>query len=149
MLILLFKIGNERYGLDVNQIVEVIPLVLLKKIPRTPAHVAGLMNYRGKPVPVIDLGALLESGKHENKFSTRIIIIDYPVSARKRGKLGLIAGEVLETLTIQQQSPDKSGVLLDESLSLAKNEFNTEEIIQWFDIERILPEHEVKTLFQT
>lgn len=148
MLILLFKIGNERYALDCNRIIEVVPLVLLKKIPRSPAHVAGLMNFRGKPVPVIDLTALLNAGRYEGKYSTRILIVDYPLGEKGAKTLGLIAGEVLETKRIKKSRSDTPGVLLDESLALAADEFDADEIIQWFDIERLLPEHEVKTLFQ-
>jgi chemotaxis-related protein WspB len=47
MLLLLFEIGNGRYALETSQIIEIVPLVNLKKIPTTPAYVAGLMNYRG------------------------------------------------------------------------------------------------------
>ena len=53
MLLLQFEIGNGRYALETNSIIEIVPLVNLKKIPTSPAYVAGLMNYRGEVIPVI------------------------------------------------------------------------------------------------
>ena len=58
MLFLLFELGQDRYALDVRQVAEVLPLVEFKRIPQAPPFVAGLLNYRGDPVPVIDLSQL-------------------------------------------------------------------------------------------
>ena len=52
MLLLLLRLGTDRYALDARQVVEVIPVIKLKRIPPAPAYVAGMFNYRGKPVPV-------------------------------------------------------------------------------------------------
>ena len=58
MQFLLFSLGNDRYGLDTRRVVRVLPQLELKEIPQAPGWVAGLMNYRGQPVPVIDLAML-------------------------------------------------------------------------------------------
>ena len=58
MLFLLFELGHDRYALDVRQIAAVLPLVAVKRIPRAPPAVEGLLNYRGAPVPVIDVSQL-------------------------------------------------------------------------------------------
>ena len=73
MLLLLFEIGDGRYALDVNQIIEIVPLVKFKKIPTTPDYVAGLMNYRGDGAPVIDLCQLIDHETFDDALSTRII----------------------------------------------------------------------------
>jgi len=59
MLFLTFQLGAERYALDASRVVEVLPLVELRKIPNAPHGVAGIFNYRGQPVPVADLSDLI------------------------------------------------------------------------------------------
>ena len=55
MLLLAFHIGSERYSILAKDILEVLPLVQLKKIPRAPEFILGLLDYRGIPSPIIDL----------------------------------------------------------------------------------------------
>jgi chemotaxis-related protein WspB len=52
MLFILFQIGRDRYALSAGSIIEVLPLMNLKSVPRAPAGVAGLLNYHGTPVPI-------------------------------------------------------------------------------------------------
>ena len=56
MLLLTFTAGANRYAIDVARVVELVPRVELRAIPHAPAFLAGLLGYRGKVVPVIDLG---------------------------------------------------------------------------------------------
>src|SRR6267378_2910006 len=56
---LVFELGHELYALPANQVHEVRPLTLLTNLPGTPAFLAGLINVRGRIVPVIDLRPLL------------------------------------------------------------------------------------------
>jgi chemotaxis-related protein WspB len=97
MLFLLFELGRARYALDVDKVVEVLPLVQLKKIPQGPAEVAGVFSYRGVPVPAIDLSLLTLGEPSVPRFSTRIILVDYPGSRGEQHLLGLIAEKVTET----------------------------------------------------
>jgi hypothetical protein len=53
VLFLVFELARDRYVLDVSQIAEVLPLVAITQIPQAPPAVAGVLNYRGAPVPVI------------------------------------------------------------------------------------------------
>src|SRR5205807_5393212 len=57
--------------------IEVVPLVSLKKIPQAPPGVAGIFNYHGQPVPVIDLSELTIGIPAQARVSTRIILINY------------------------------------------------------------------------
>ena len=76
MLILTFTAGANRYAVDVGRIVELVPRVELRKVPHAPACLAGLLGYRGKIVPVIDLGILLDANPCRDRLSTRIILVD-------------------------------------------------------------------------
>ena len=55
MLFLLFNIGKDRYVIEANRVVEVTQLVALATLPQAPRGFAGIMNYRGRPLPVLDL----------------------------------------------------------------------------------------------
>ncbi len=74
MLFLLFHLGSERYALPASDVVEVLPLVALKHLPHAPRGVVGLLNYRGQPVPVLDLSLLALGQPAVQRVSTRILI---------------------------------------------------------------------------
>jgi chemotaxis-related protein WspB len=98
MLFLLFQLGKDRYALEAARVVEVVPLLELKKIPHAPNGIAGVFNYRGRPVPAIDLCQITLGHPAAERLSTRIIVIN---SADGRGQerlLGLIAEQATETL---------------------------------------------------
>ena len=146
MLLLLFEIDNDLYALDARQIIEVVPLVQLKKIPNTPDHVAGLMNYRGAGTPVVDLCRLLASKPCENNYSTRIIIVSYPAANKGEMPLALIADNVTETLHTALNGPPASGTLMADSLSLEQPNSDPSKLIQWFDVKKTVPEEDFLSL---
>lgn len=148
MLLLLFEINNGRYALDVNQIIEIVPLVKFKKIPTVPDYVAGLMNYRGEGTPVIDLNQLVDSVPYEDALSTRIIIIKYPVKGQGDKPLALIANNVTETVRTKLTKPPPAGVLMDKTLYDGEITPETDDMIQWFDTKKMLPEKEIILLFE-
>lgn len=90
MLMVLFQLGSDRYAIDCKHVVEIIPLVTLKSVPHAPAHIAGLFNYRGSVVPVVDVRQLIQGSPCRAHLSTRIIMADY-------GRvIGLLAERVSE-----------------------------------------------------
>ena len=54
MLLLLFHLGSELYAIESSQVIDIIPTVNLRPLHHVPDYVAGLFNYRGKFIPVID-----------------------------------------------------------------------------------------------
>lgn len=78
MLLLIFEIGGNRYSIRARDIIEIIPLVSLLKVPQAPEYFPGLLNYRGSVIPALDLGLLLGNGPHHRKMSTRIVLMSYP-----------------------------------------------------------------------
>ena len=87
MLLLTFTAGANRYAVDVTRVVELVPRVELRQIPHAPAFLAGLLGYRGKVVPVIDLGLLLDVGPCRDCLSTRIILVnDSPDDQNRRNQ---------------------------------------------------------------
>ncbi len=90
MLFLVFGIGGERYALETRYVHEVLPYTRLAAIPQAPGWVAGVLDYRGQPVPVIDLRRLADGKAAECLMSSRILLLDYPAADGPR-LLGLLA----------------------------------------------------------
>src|SRR5512147_117280 len=103
MLLLLFEVGSNRFGIEASEIVEVIPLVSLKKVPHAPDCVAGLFNYHGQIVPVIDVNALLGERPARSLLSTRIILAKTREAGSGERLLGILAERATETLSCREE----------------------------------------------
>jgi chemotaxis-related protein WspB len=92
--LLSFAVGPNRYAVDVARVVELVPRVALRLIPHAPAYLAGLLAYRGKVVPVIELGLLLGAVPCRARLSTRIILVNnVPIDQNCNTQGGGISGE--------------------------------------------------------
>ncbi|HEY6645442.1 chemotaxis protein CheW [Povalibacter sp.] len=99
-----FQIANDGYLLAATQVVQVLPLVDIKRIPRAPAGVAGVINYHGESVPVVDLSELATGEPAARNLSTRLILVRYPDRTARERLLGVIAEKV--TQTVRRESTD-------------------------------------------
>ncbi len=89
MLLLTFRAAENLYAIDVTRVVEVVPRVNLRRLPHAPHFLAGVFDYRGTVVPVIDLGVLLGSESCRDRLSTRTILVDtHPAAVSQPGQLG-------------------------------------------------------------
>lgn len=104
-LYLLFRIGGDRYALDAGDVVEVLGLRVLKQVPGAPAWVAGMLDRRGVPVPVIDMSQLAGRGAAAAVTSTRLALVRYggdaadAADAADAGNGGRLLGLILEQAT--------------------------------------------------
>ncbi|CAB3675036.1 chemotaxis protein CheW [Achromobacter kerstersii] len=87
-LYLLFRIGGDRYALDAGDVVEVLGMRVLKQVPGAPAWVAGMLDRRGVPVPVIDMSQLAGKSAAAAVTSTRLALVRYGVDAADGGNGG-------------------------------------------------------------
>ncbi|MBI3850745.1 MAG: purine-binding chemotaxis protein CheW [Verrucomicrobia bacterium] len=147
MLFLLFQLGNDRYVLDASRVVEVLPLLELKKIPHAPKGVAGLFNYRGRPVPAVDLSELAVDQPARERLSTRIIVVKYSDHAGKNLLLGLIAERATEMLRRDSKDFVDSGVQLGAAPYLGPVLMDGQGVIQWVHEQRLLSEKVRDLLF--
>lgn len=98
MLFLLFQIGQDHYALDTSQVAVVLPLVKLKQMPATAPWVAGVFTYRGQSVPVIDLSQLATGKPSQQRLSTRIVLVHYPLPGPDSRLLGLVLEKASEIM---------------------------------------------------
>lgn len=138
MLFLLFELGSDRYALDVRQVAEVLPLVAIKQIPLSPPAVAGLFNYHGEPVPVIDVTQLTLGRPADRRLSTRIILVHYPTGDGGTRLLGLIAERATRTVRRQPSDFVTSAVASDGAPYLGPVATDAQGLLQWIDMRTLL-----------
>ncbi len=139
MLFLLFQLGKDHYALEASQVVEVLPLVDTKQVPQAPASVAGIFNYRGMPVPVIDLSELTLNRPSERRLSTRIILVNYVDETGAKHLLGLIVEKATETLQREPAAFTSSGITNEGAAYLGPVTVHPRGLIQWIEIDKLLP----------
>ncbi len=98
MLMLLFYVENERYAIQTNSVVEIVPLVALKKLQSAPETGVQVFNYRNQIVPVIDLCQLIHGYPCRPLLSTRIILVNQQDKNEVLHLFGLLAERVTETI---------------------------------------------------
>jgi len=139
MLYLIFKAGENEYALETTRVLCMVPCVKLRPIPSAPAYIAGILNFRGKPVVVVDLGQLINHAACRRFMSARIIITEH---ARPDGKpvlLGLLA-EDLTTLMKKDHSDLMENVLNTREIKYLGKMFRDDErLIQIVKAEEIVP----------
>jgi len=147
MLFLLFQLGKDRYALDASRVVEVVPMLELKRLPQAPTGVAGIFNYRGRPVPAVDLFELATGRPASERLSTRIIIVNYKVEGGPEQLLGLVAENATGILRKQAQEFVDSGITIGAAPYLGPVLMDAGGPIQWIDERRLLPAEVCELLF--
>lgn len=110
-LYLLFRIGGDRYALDAADVVEVLGLRVLKQVPGTPSWVAGVLDRRGVPVPVIDISELAGKRPAATVTSTRLALVRYRYDASDDKRLlGVILEQATETVHYDPAAFKPSGL---------------------------------------
>lgn len=104
-----FRIGQEFYGIDIFRVNEIIRLREITPIPRTEGHIRGLVNLRGKTVPVVDLRARMNLPELSDTESTRIIVVE-----SQHGHVGIVVDAVTEVAAIQMDSVDDAPNLMSD-----------------------------------
>jgi purine-binding chemotaxis protein CheW len=121
---LTFDLGTELYGLPVLQVREVIGIQATAKVPHTPAHVKGVINLRGKVIPIVDLR--MKFGLPTAEHTDRTCIIVMQLAGRGTGILvGAVVDRVSEVITLSatdiEDTPDfGDGTTLPYVLGIAK-----------------------------
>lgn len=99
--LLTFCLGKEEYGLDILVVREIIGLIDITPLPRMPEHVKGVINLRGKIIPVIELRARFGLGTVSYTEETCIVVVDVPSEGDgETRQMGLIVDSVREVLDI-------------------------------------------------
>ena len=138
MQFLIFHLGPDRYALGTRHLVRVLPLMDLKQLPQTPAYVAGLMNYHGTPVPVIDLSMLACKTPCGAQFDTRILLTDFQADDGQRHLLGLRVERVSHIADMDPDLFSAPGVASTTAPYLGPVLTTDGGIVQWVELAQLL-----------
>lgn len=137
---LTFLLSEESYGVEVLRIREIIRMQKITPVPQMPIHVKGVINLRGKVIPVVDLRIKFNLEAKETTERTCIIVVDVDNGQGVNSLLGLVVDAVEEVLNITENdvepSPDFGTHLSTECcLGIAKVKDKVKTLL---DIEKVV-----------
>lgn len=97
---LTFSLAGEEYGIGILKVKEIIGLMTITPVPQTPGYVRGVINLRGKVIPVIDLRSKFGMADAEYTERTCIIVVEIRLAERNIA-MGIVVDSVSEVLNIK------------------------------------------------
>jgi len=104
---LTFNLSGEQYGLEILKVKEIIGLMEITRVPRIPDFVRGVVNLRGKVIPIIDLRKKFNMEDTEDTEQTCIIVVDI-IQENMSLQMGIVVDSVSEVLDINEDSVEES-----------------------------------------
>lgn len=141
--LVVFELANEVYGVDISRVQEIIRMTTITRLPRAPEFVEGVINLRGKVIPVVDLKKRFGLEQGERTKSSRIVVVD--VGDHVIGMVVDAVSEVLRVPTeaVEPPSPVVTTIESDYIRGIAKVEGR---LIILLDLDRVLSWEEKKKL---
>lgn len=141
--LVVFQLAGETYGIDISSVHEIIRMQTITQVPRTPEFVEGVINLRGKIVPVIDLHKRFGLPVGEETQNSRIMVVEV-----NGVTVGMIVDSVSEVLrlpvaNIEPPPPMLSGVDVAYLRGVGKWQ---EQLIILLDLDKVLYDHEQRQL---
>ena len=104
-----FKLGDELFAIDVAQVREVLELPLITRVPTAPAYMRGVVNVRGKAIPVVDLRAKFGLSATADTVNSRIVVMELELDgdATVIGGIADSVHEVIELEAAQIEPPPR------------------------------------------
>jgi chemotaxis-related protein WspB len=148
MLFLVFELDGDRYALETRQLIEVLPLVNLKRLSKAPPGIAGMFDYHGQPVPAVDLSEVILGRAARRRMNTRIVIVNYPGADDTPRPLGLIAERATATARLDAAQFNETGVSHGDTPYLGPVARDARGLIQWLTLPQLLPPAVRNVLFK-
>jgi purine-binding chemotaxis protein CheW len=146
---LTFKLADEEYGLEILKVQEIIQMQAVTRIPRTPDYVRGVINLRGKVIPVIDLRKKFSLDTIKDTEKTCIIVVQI-ANKNSHVVMGIIIDAVKEVLNIKSENIEETpsfgtSVNTDFILGIGKVGSTVKMLL---DIDKVLSINEIDTITQ-
>ncbi len=142
---LIFSIGREVYGIDIKYVIEIIGIEPITEVPELPDYIRGVINLRGKIIPVMDVR--LKFKKEEKEYDDRTCIIVVEIDSIC---IGLIIDTVVEVANIEENNisePPKTGSNRDNTNKYIKGIGKVQnEVRLLIDCSKLLKEDEIDKL---
>ncbi|MCP5005936.1 MAG: purine-binding chemotaxis protein CheW [Planctomycetes bacterium] len=142
---LTFVLNDEEYGIEILKVREIIGVIDITSVPQTPHYLKGVINLRGKVIPIIDLRLKFSMPEQAHKQETCIIVAE--VSG---DQIGVVVDDVSEVLDIKggeiEETP-QFGQGLDTDFIMGLGKAN-DKIIIMLDIDKVLSTEELELIEQ-
>lgn len=130
-----FELGRETYGLDIATVREIITMQTITQVPRTVEYVEGVINLRGRVIPVFNLHKKFDLQAKEASRSTRIVVVEV-----EGNTIGMIVDGVSEVLRISNDIVERPNSIISDVdteylAGVAKLE---ERLVILLDLEKVL-----------
>ena len=145
---LTFKLGSEEFGLEILKVQEIIQMQSITRVPRTPEFVRGVINLRGKVIPVVDLRVKFGMEHVEDTERTCIVVVQIRNNANSVVVMGIIIDEVREVLDITESSIEDTpsfGTSIDTEFILGMGKIG-QNVKILLDIDKVLSSQELSNV---
>jgi purine-binding chemotaxis protein CheW len=136
---LTFFLKNENYGIPISVVKEIIAMLPITKVPKTPSFIKGVVNLRGKVISIMDLRLKLELEEKEYNERTCIVVVDIKIDNLSK-QIGIAVDSISEVVDIDSsniQSISNKDIQIDgnfiRGIAKLKNK-----VVILLDIEKIL-----------
>ncbi len=143
-----FVLGREEYGLEILKVQEIIGIMDVTRVPRTPPYVRGVINLRGRVIPVVDLrGKFLMAGTDATE-KTCVIVVQIS-QGDLTVTMGVIVDEVSEVLSFTQEQIEPApsfGGGMDEMEFITGMGKLGKKVVILLDVDRVLKGEELEAV---
>ncbi|MCD6569267.1 MAG: purine-binding chemotaxis protein CheW [Deltaproteobacteria bacterium] len=144
---LTFRIADEIYGIEILKVQEIIQLQEITKVPKVPDFIRGVINLRGKVIPVMSLRNKFRIEDIEDTDNTCIIVVNVS-SSKGTVIMGIVVDNVSEVLDIDadgiEESPSFGGGV-DTSFILGMGKVD-KKVVMLLDIDKVLSSQEGRAI---
>ena len=146
-----FVLGEEEYGLEILKVQEINGMMGITRVPRTPDYVRGVINLRGRVIPIVSLRRKFNMPDVEDTDKTCIIVVQV-IHAETELTMGIVVDEVSEVLNIKceqiEPTPSFGGGMtaIEFVTGMGKLE---DKVVILLDIDSVLHEDEIEAVIQS
>jgi len=143
-----FILGREEYGLEILKVQEINGMMGITRVPGTPSHVRGVINLRGRVIPVVHLREKFGMPAVEDTEKTCIIVVQVE-HKDSEVTMGLVVDEVSEVLSVrsdQIQEPPHFGGGMDDTGSILGMARMDGKVVILLDIDSVMGEGDLEDL---
>ncbi len=141
--LVVFDLNEEAYGVNISQVREIIRMQEITRVPRAPEFIVGIINLRGKVIPVVDLRARFSMPETERTDEHRIVVVDVDGQ-----DIGMVVDAVKEVSRIPSSSiePPSTVITTNDSEYLTGIVKTDEKLIILLDIAKVISNSEADAL---
>ena len=144
---LTFKLGEEEFAVHVSNVLNIIEMTRITKVPQTPGYMEGVINFRGTVLPVIDTRLKLGMSATEVTENTCIVVMEMSLKGEKT-YIGCLVDKVEAVYEIDDNQIHEAPEMvkgINENMLIGMTRIN-ENLIMVLDIEQVFSSHELREI---